>query len=114
MSLIFATQLTAVATATLAVFAILTTIYAIRAFRKQSQEVSDQASMLEVQSSRLELQERQFEEQRTINRKRDELFDKELRESKQRTLTIERQQAELIDLKPSSAMRPVPGYDLES
>ena len=39
MSLIFATQLTAIATAVLAVFAILTGIYAIRAFRKQSREV---------------------------------------------------------------------------
>ena len=42
--------ITAVGTALLAVFAILTTIYAVRALRKQSQEVSDQTSML--QSSR--------------------------------------------------------------
>ena len=35
MSLIFATQLTAVATAALAVFAIVTAVYAVRAFRKQ-------------------------------------------------------------------------------
>ncbi len=40
MSLIFATQLTAVATAILAVFAIVTAFYARQAFRKQSQEVS--------------------------------------------------------------------------
>jgi hypothetical protein len=60
MSLIFATQLTAIATAALAVFAILTTIYAVRAFRKQSQEVSDQASMLQVQSE-------QLAEQRKVN-----------------------------------------------
>ena len=40
MSLIFATQLTAVATAVLAVFAIVTAFYARQAFRKQSQEVS--------------------------------------------------------------------------
>jgi hypothetical protein len=33
MSLIFATQLTAVATAVLAVFAVVTGIYAVRAFR---------------------------------------------------------------------------------
>ena len=42
MSLIFATQQTAIATAVLAVFAIVADIYAVRAFRKQSQEVSDQ------------------------------------------------------------------------
>lgn len=53
MSLIFATQLTAVATAVLAVFAFVTAWYARRAFLKQSQEVSDQAEMLKVQSEQL-------------------------------------------------------------
>jgi hypothetical protein len=43
MSLIFATQLTAVATAVLAAFAIVTAWYAPKAFVKQSKEVSDQA-----------------------------------------------------------------------
>jgi hypothetical protein len=60
MSLIFATQLTAAATAVLAVFAIVTGIYATRAFRKQSQEVSDQAKMLKLQSE-------QLSEQRKVN-----------------------------------------------
>ncbi len=41
---------TAVATAVLAVFAIVTAWYARKAFLKQSKEVSDQASMLEIQS----------------------------------------------------------------
>jgi hypothetical protein len=40
MSLIAATQITAVATAILAVFAIVTALFAIQAFRKQSDEVS--------------------------------------------------------------------------
>jgi hypothetical protein len=40
MSLLFATQLTAIATAVLAVFAILTAFYARQAFRKQSREVA--------------------------------------------------------------------------
>lgn len=40
LSLTFATQLTAVATAVLAVFAIVTAFYVRQAFRKQSQEVS--------------------------------------------------------------------------
>ncbi len=53
-------EITAIATAVLAVFAILTTIYAVRAFRKQSQEVTDQASMLQVQSE-------QLAEQRKVN-----------------------------------------------
>ena len=60
MSLIFATQLTAIATAVLAVFAIVTARYARQAFLKQSQEVSDQASMLEIQSE-------QLAEQRKVN-----------------------------------------------
>lgn len=75
MSLIFATQLTAVATAVLAAFAIITAWYARKAFRKQSQEVAaierqvadeqeltrQQADLLKVQSEQLELQRRQFE-----------------------------------------------------
>ena len=49
MSEIFAEQLGAVATAVLAVFAIVTAWYARRAFLKQAKEVSDQAEMLELQ-----------------------------------------------------------------
>jgi hypothetical protein len=78
MSLIFATQLTAVATAALAALAIVTAWYARRAFLKQSQEVQaieqqvkdqegvtrQQARLLEVQSAQLDLQRRQFDEQR--------------------------------------------------
>ena len=65
MSLIFATQLTAVATAILAVFAFTTAILAYRAFRKQSREVRDQAQMLKVQSDQLEEQQRINELQAT-------------------------------------------------
>lgn len=46
MSDIFAAQLTAVANAVLAVFAIVTAVLAGLAFREQSREVSDQAEML--------------------------------------------------------------------
>ena len=77
MSLIFATQITAIATTVLAVFAIITAVYAIRAFRKESQEVHDQASMLGVQSE-------QLAEQRRINEKQTEVLElqaTELRES---------------------------------
>lgn len=77
MSLIFATQMTAVATAVLAAFAIVTAFYAVRAFRKQSQEVSDQAEMLRVQSE-------QLTEQRKINERQTEVLAlqaAELRES---------------------------------
>jgi hypothetical protein len=58
MSLILATQVTAVATAFLAAFAIITAIFAVLAFRKQSIEVQDQAGMLQVQSKQLTEQQR--------------------------------------------------------
>ena len=81
MSLIFATQLSAAATAVLAVFAIVTAFYARQAFRKQSQEVSaierqvkdqqeltrQQAELLKIQSGRLELQGEQLDDQRKVN-----------------------------------------------
>lgn len=66
MSLIFATQLTAVATAVLAVFAFVTAWYARRAFLKQSQEVSDQAEMLKVQSEQLTEQRKLNKEQTRV------------------------------------------------
>ncbi len=98
MSLIFATQLTAVATAVLAVFAIVTAWYARRAFLEQSQEVSaieqqvkdqqevtrQQARMIEVQSGQLEVQHQQFDEQRQVNARQAEVLKlqaEELRES---------------------------------
>ena len=63
MSLIFATQLTAVATAALAVFAVFTAWYARRAFREQSREVcvlksqlKDQQQLTGKQTPVLELQ----------------------------------------------------------
>jgi len=95
MSLIFAIQLTAVATAVLAVFAILTTIYAVRAFRKQSQEVSDQASMLQVQSE-------QLAEQRKVNERQTEVLElqaNELRES------LEERKREAVDRRSAQASR---------
>jgi hypothetical protein len=60
MSLLLATQITAIATALLAVFAIATAYYARKAFRSQSKEVSDQAEMLRIQSE-------QLAEQRKVN-----------------------------------------------
>jgi hypothetical protein len=98
MSLIFATQLTAIATAVLAVFAIVTAWYARRAFLKQSQEVRaieqqvqdakeltrQQAELLKVQSGQLDLQGQQLEDQRQLTCKQTpvlELQGQELQES---------------------------------
>jgi membrane protein implicated in regulation of membrane protease activity len=71
------TWITAVATVGLLAGAVVTAIYAIRAFRAQSREVSDQAEMLRVQSQ-------QLVEQRAINEKQTEVLElqvAELRES---------------------------------
>jgi hypothetical protein len=95
MSLIFATQLTAVATAMLAIFAIITAVYAVRAFRKQSQEVSDQTSMLKVQSE-------QLAEQRKLNERQTgvlALQAAELRES------LEERKREALDRRSAQASR---------
>ena len=98
MSLIFATQLTAVATAALGAFAIITAVLAGLAFRKQSQEVraierqvkdqeeltQQQAHLLKVQSDQLELQRQQLDDQREANARQAEVFElqaSELRES---------------------------------
>jgi flagellar biosynthesis component FlhA len=54
MSLVFATQLTAIATLALAALALATAILALLAWRKQSREVSDQAEMLRLQAAELE------------------------------------------------------------
>ena len=76
-------EITAIATAVLAVFAIVTAWYARRAFLKQSQEVSvieqqvkdqqeltrQQAELLEIQSGQLEVQRQQLNDQRAEQRR---------------------------------------------
>jgi hypothetical protein len=64
----------------------------------------------------LDMQRRQLADQQDVlkgeverNRKRDELLDTQLRESEQRALAIERQQAEEIDFRRSSFNTTVPG-----
>jgi hypothetical protein len=90
MSLIFATQLTAIATAALALFAIVTAIYAVRDFRKQSKEVSHQAEMLEVQSG-------QLEEQRKINALQEKDLQASLKEREHLRRITEREQADAVN-----------------
>jgi hypothetical protein len=67
-------EITAIATAVLAMFAIVTAVFAILAFRKQSDAVKDgrkligqQKDLLQVQSDRLEVYRGQVDEQRQIN-----------------------------------------------
>ena len=68
--------ITAAATALLGIGAVFTAIYAVRAFGKQSQEVSDQQQLtkqqfelLKVQSAQLDLQKQQLDDQRRTNAK---------------------------------------------
>jgi len=67
MSVDLSGEIAAIATAVLAVFAIITAWYARRAFLKQSQEVRDQAEMLRIQAE-------QFAEQRKINERQTEVL----------------------------------------
>ena len=81
--------ITAVATAVLAVFAIVTTAYARKAFLKQSQavvaieqQVSDQkdvtaqqAELIEIQSDRLEVLRAQLDDQRSASAKHAEALE---------------------------------------
>jgi hypothetical protein len=98
MSLTGATVFVALATSVLAIGAIVTAIFAILAFRKQTEEVGaiiqqvedqrdlaqQQAELLKIQSGQLELQRQQFADQREANTRQAEVFDlqaSELRES---------------------------------
>jgi hypothetical protein len=80
--------ITAAGTALLAIFAILTTIYAVRAFRKQSQEVTDQTEMLNVQAEQLEEQRKVNEDQIKVlklqAKELEESIDERKREREQR------------------------------
>ena len=85
---------TAIATGLLAIFAIVTAAFAIKAFGKQSEEVraiqrqvqdqetliSQQAELLKVQSGQLEMQRHQLDEQRAINAKQTEVLELQARE----------------------------------
>src|SRR5215469_11346382 len=100
MSLLVATQLTALATAVLAVGAVFTAIFAVLAFRKQSQEVSaiekqvtdqqeltqQQAELLRLQSRQLEVQQQQFTDQREANARQAKIFELQAAELRQSIL----------------------------
>lgn len=81
-----ATLLTAIATAVLAVFAVVTAWYARKAFREQSKEVADQARMLQVQSG-------QLDEQRKINAEQTRVLELQARELME-SLSERRREAE--------------------
>jgi hypothetical protein len=91
MSLLAASQITAIATAVLAVFAIVTAVFAVAAFVKQREEVrtlqqegEHQGRLLEVQAGQLEVQREQLAGQREASQRQAEVAElqaQELRES---------------------------------
>ena len=89
MSMIAAAQWTAVATIALAVFAVVTAVFASLAYRKQSKEVrtlqahvtdlrdwaGQETELLQVQFGQLDVLRQQFEEQRAINARQAEVLE---------------------------------------
>ena len=89
MSMLAAAQWTAVATAALAVFAVVTAVFASLAYRKQSTEVRafeahiidlgewarQESELLQVQFGQLDVLRQQFEEQRAINARQAEVLE---------------------------------------
>lgn len=116
MSLLLATQLTATATAILAVGAIVTAVFAVLAFRKQTREVraierqvtdqqeltQQQAKLLEVQSGQLDLQAQQLHDQREINALQAKDLLESLRERARQRQVAEREQADKVVLRMSA------------
>lgn len=101
MSLLTATQLTAIATTVLAAFAVVTAVFAYLAFRSQSAEVTtleqqakSQAELLEVQSAQLDAQHDQLHEQQRLNVKQTEVLGLQVREL-QEVLAERKLQAEV-------------------
>ena len=96
MSMIAAAQWTAVATIALAVFAVVTAVFASLAYRKQSKEVrtlqahvtdlrdwaGQETELLQVQFGQLEVLRQQFEEQRAVNAQLTEVLELQARELK--------------------------------
>jgi hypothetical protein len=92
---VIAATISAVATAVLAGFAIVTAKYARKAFEKQSQEVSDQADMLDLQRRQLAEQEKTSAKQAVVL----ELQATELRES------LEQRRRDMDERRRSQAVR---------
>ena len=98
------TWITAIATVGLLGGAIFTAFYAFNAFREQSKAVRDQAAMLKLQSE-------QLDEQREINKLQSRDLGESLNERARLRLLAEREQADKIVLRMTSA--PFPNYSEE-
>jgi hypothetical protein len=95
-------EITAIATAVLAAFAILTAVVASLAFWKQSKAVEDGRELIGKQGDLLKIQSGQLDEQRKINTEQIKVLGLQ-------ALTFERQQAEGINLRLSGHVMPADG-----
>ena len=105
MSVIAAVQWTAVATIALAVFAVVTAVFAFLAYRKQSKELrsieahmtdlrdwaGQETELLQVQFGQLDVLRQQFEEQRAVNARHTEVLELQAQELKASLEQHERQ-----------------------
>ena len=96
MSMIAAAQWTAVATIALAVFAVVTAVFAFLAYRKQSKELrsieahmtdlrdwaGQETELLQVQFGQLDVLRQQFEEQRAVDARHTEVLELQAQELK--------------------------------
>jgi hypothetical protein len=114
MSEIFAEQLGAVATAVLAIFAIVTAWYARRAFLKQSKEVGDQAEMLDLQRKQLKEQEKTSAKQAEVLELQATELRRSLDERERETAARQRAQAEGITAWLATDSHPIGGAPLQA
>jgi hypothetical protein len=105
MSMIAAAQWTAVATIALALFAVVTAVFASLAYRKQTKEVRalevhmadlgewarQETELLQVQFGQLDVLRQQFEEQRAINARQTEVLELQAQELKASLVQRERE-----------------------
>jgi hypothetical protein len=85
---------TAAATLLLAGLAVVTAIFAIKAFGKQAQEVRDQAGMLEVQSGQLETMRGQLAEMQKVSQSQLEVLSLQADELRESLVERERETSE--------------------
>lgn len=116
-SLTAPTWLTAAFTGVLALGAIITAVFAIMAFLKQSQEVKDQADMLRIQSDQLGAQREQLGEQQKVNRKQIEVLELQARELRESLAEREREreqqhrgQASQVFISQNVSQQPATAY----
>jgi hypothetical protein len=108
MSVIAATQLTAVSTTALAVFAVVTAIFALLAFRKQREDTEDQKKLISQQGELIGVQQGQLEEQHESNERRAAVLELQARELRASFEQRRRVQAAQVFIRNATPTEPRP------